>query len=170
MKCRVISSWVCGVYILANTTFSPVTAEEISYELFSFVGKKTSIVQFEPKPVKTDDGEFEEIFLDVPYMAKYQIVQKVHGTYSKRHIEFEMYTHWGEPQLPQGKHSLMFVWLSPERNISVKYLYFTVHKTKNGRWASCGDPFLGYEGHKSHVTKIRFRRRIEYSIVHLTEE
>ena len=94
--------------------------------LFVFVGEKIEINSLPQK-----EGAF-----DVAFLAKYKILEKVYGDYSKDIIEFEVYDHYGEPRFSKYRYVLLFVSAYKGKFYHEKYQYFDVYKTEDGKWAS----------------------------------
>jgi hypothetical protein len=118
-------------------------------KLFVFVGQKISIENFDlneslkqPKQDGPKECQIEYIVLDAGFKAKYKVIKPIFGEIPSKYINFEIYTHWGEAQLPQGKNTLLFIHHWPHKNVSAKYLYHDVQKTHDGNWGVCGDPYF----------------------------
>ena len=68
--------------------FSPSKVDNLKKNsLFVFVGEKIEIKNLPQK----------ELAFNSAYIAKYKILDKIYGDYSKDTIEFEVYDHYGVP-------------------------------------------------------------------------
>ena len=131
-----------------NVTSTPLIADQNSNnKLFVFVGEK---IQVEPIPLKES-----EISMDAEFKAKYRVVQKVYGNYDKDIIEFTAFDHYGTPPFSKYKNVLLFVSEYEGKLYHEKYQYFDVYKTKDGRWASCGDPYRFDDYHRKEFKHAR---------------
>lgn len=95
-------------------------------KLLVFVGEKIE--------VKIGDPEFEG--RDARFVAKYKILERVCGSYSKDTIEFIVYDHYGLPEFQSYKTVLLYVAITDSLNYHLKYLFQPLYKTKNGKWAA----------------------------------
>lgn len=110
-----------------TTYFSPSKVDNLKKNsLFVFVGEKIEISRLPQK---------EDAF-DVVSLAKYKIIEKIYGDYSKDIIEFEVFDHYGEPRFSKYRYVLLFVSAYKGKLYHEKYQYFDVYKTKDGKWAS----------------------------------
>ena len=112
-------------------------------DLIVFVGKRLSVTRSEPPPPAKDVA-----MLDAQFQAHYKVLHMVFGSFKPKEISFTVYDHYGEPGFAQYDTALMFVSRFKGKLYHEKYLFFPVHPTANGRWASCGDPGqweIGYE-------------------------
>ena len=116
--------------------------------IYAFVGEKKEIKSFEP-PLEKD-----QIMMDRAFKAKYKVIQKVYGNYEKDIIEFEVYDHYGTPSFSNYQNVLLFVSEYGGKLYHEKYQYFDVYKTKDGRWASCGDSFRFDEYHLKQLKPV----------------
>ena len=76
------------------------------------------------------------ISMDSRYVAKYKILQLIHGTYKTDTIEFLAFDHYGKPGFSKYKNVLLFVSIDNGKLYHVKYQYFPLYLDKNGKWAS----------------------------------
>lgn len=133
--------------------------------LFVFVGQKLSI-----KKLKQSPSNDSLIIIEGKYKAKYEIIQSVYGNYQCKTIEFLAYDHFGTPDFSKSKYALLFVYKSKGQLYQVPNQYFDVYKTKNGRWASCGDPYYFDEKYKKDLTyeikpvNLEFYRPVTFKI------
>jgi|GEM_PF-1761495 len=117
-----------------------MAAEGDDVRLFAFVGREVTIDDFDPPPCELEepdggeeaDLELECIILDAAFWAKYKILKVVHGEYSGKTVEFEMYTHWGRASLPQTREALMFVVMSKDRKYAAKLFPVRAYGAKEG--------------------------------------
>ncbi len=114
------------------------------------------------------------ISMDSRYIAKYKILQKVHGSYKTDTIEFFVFDHYGEPAFSKYQTVLLFVSYYNGELYHEKYQYYKLYMTENGKWASpypSGDynhPF------KDSITvkpeKIVFKGDVSFPVDKLTSE
>lgn len=71
----------------------------------------------------------------------YKIREEVYGHYPKDTIEFKSYSHLGRPMIEYYDTVLLFVGEYCGKLYQEKYQFFDLYKTKDGRWASPGDPY-----------------------------
>jgi len=119
---------------------------------YVFVGEKIEVKPFQPETEK------DEILMDSAFKAKYRVIQNLYGNYDKGKIEFKVYDHYGTPPFSRYTNVLLFVSEYKGKLYHEKYQYFDVYKTKDGRWASCGDPYRFDEYHRKDIklTKLEF--------------
>ena len=109
-------------------------------ELFVFVGEKVEVVEVTPP--------HGEIWFDEVFDAKYRVLESVYGEFEGNIIEFRVFDHYGYPPFAKHSHALLFVSKHKGKLYHEKYQYHTVYRTLDGRWAACGDPYLGREYHR----------------------
>jgi hypothetical protein len=98
-----------------------------SNKLFAFVGRKISV----------DNLPYREGSMDVAFIAKYKILQKVFGNFPQDTIEFVAYDHYGVPRFSKFDNVLLFVSADSGTYYHQKYMYNDVYLTKGGKWAGC---------------------------------
>ncbi|TMP31077.1 hypothetical protein [Pseudoalteromonas rubra] len=132
--------------------------------IFAFVGEQVDFYQFEPNV--SDDV----IHMDRAFIAKYKVLEKVHGEFNSDVISFEAYDHYGTPAFAKYKYVLLFVSEHDGKIYHEKYQYFDVYKTQAGGWAYCGAPFEYEQAVNSKpLENIKFSPVIEYSTVMYNE-
>jgi hypothetical protein len=109
-------------------------------KLFVFVGEKISV---EPIPPKEGEIPFDNAFL-----AKYKVIENVYNNYGKETIEFQAFDHYGFPPFANNQYVLLFVSEYKGKLFHEKYQFYDVNQTKDGRWASCGDPYRFDDYHR----------------------
>lgn len=117
-------------------------------KVYVFVGEKIQVESFEPKL------ESSEILMNAAFKAKYKVIQNVFGNYNKDVIEFEVYDHYGKPPFSKYQNVLLFVSEYGGKLYHEKYQYFDVYKTKDGKWASCGDPYRFDNYHRKNIKTV----------------
>ncbi|MDJ1486351.1 hypothetical protein QNI16_38080 [Cytophagaceae bacterium YF14B1] len=112
--------------------------------------------------------------MDNRYIAKYRVLQLVHGSYTSDTIEFIAFDHYGDPAFSNFKTVLLFVSKYGDKLYHEKYQYFALYLTESGKWAS---PYAsGDYNHpnKDHITvkpeKIPFKERVSIPVDKLTKE
>lgn len=104
---------------------------------YIFVGERIS-KKYEPDPYycnrrrSLDDGGMK---------YTYKIKDNIYGDYPKDTIEFKSYSHLGRPMIEYYDTVLLFVGEYCGKLYQEKYQFFDLYKTKDGRWASPGDPY-----------------------------
>jgi hypothetical protein len=110
-------------------------------DLLVFVGEQVSVTELPENICESDDiSDCGFINFDSGYVAKYIVLDLVHGEYEKSNIEFEVYSHRGFPAFAAYKYALLFVSDHDGRLVHQKYQFFDVYRTSDDRWATCGDP------------------------------
>ncbi|WP_439480784.1 hypothetical protein [Chryseobacterium aquaticum] len=71
----------------------------------------------------------------------YKIKEEIYGDYPKDTIVFKSYSHLGRPMIEYYDTVLLFVGEYCGKLYQEKYQFFDLYKTKDGRWASPGDPY-----------------------------
>jgi len=112
--------------------------------LFVFVGHKISV----------EGLPYLEGSMDAGFKAKYLVVQKIFGNFSKDTIEFLAYDHYGIPPFSEYNDALLFVSADSGIYFHQKYQYNDVYKTKDGRWAGTY-AFGDYEHEYNKKTKVK---------------
>ncbi|GEN75630.1 hypothetical protein [Chryseobacterium hagamense] len=84
------------------------------------------------------------------FRFKYKIKEQIYGNYPTDTIEFKAYDHYGAPKFRLYDTVLLFVGEWCGKLYHEKYQFFDFYKTRDGRWASPGDPykFHGYQKEK----------------------
>lgn len=109
-------------------------------DLYVFVGEKIDVTEVVPP-----NGE---IWFDSAFDAKYRILETVSGEFDGDVIEFRAFDHYGFPPFATQKNALLFVSKYKGKLYHEKYQYYHVYQTIDGRWAACGDPYLGMDYHR----------------------
>jgi hypothetical protein len=105
------------------------TALTKSNRLFVFIGEKIDVHEIE---LKAKPGQ---ILMDGAFLAKYRVIEKVYGDYSKDTISFQAFDHYGFPPFAKFRYVLLYVSEYEGKLYHEKYQYSPVFKAKNGRWA-----------------------------------
>ena len=144
-------------------------SESPDLQVVSFIGRIVSIVEL-PDPCATDSEQSDEsadsdsicVSMNVYFEATYDIVDVISGEIGATPITFNIADHYGFPGFAEYQHALLFVHVSPEGNWLEKYQGFPVHRTLDGSWASCGNPYDDrfYEGTPRHLQRISFMRSL----------
>ena len=111
--------------------------------LIVFVGEKIE-VNYVERPFRMSDTIIEgndtiirvRVVMDSEYLAKYKILQLVHGSYKSDTIEFTVFDHYGKPAFSKYQTVLLFVSDYDGKLYHEKYQYFDLYMTENGKWAS----------------------------------
>ena len=113
-----------------NTSGRSVGASEPN--LIAFVGRRLRVQYVEPKG---------DVMFDAEYRVRAEVLEMVFGKFGEKQIEFSSYVHVGEPAFGKDEFGLVYVSKHDGRFVQQKYLFQPVHRTRDGRWASCGDPY-----------------------------
>ncbi|MCC9169142.1 hypothetical protein [Pontibacter harenae] len=139
-------------------------------KLYVFIGHKISLDSFDAsKKEEIGPGVFSTtISMDNAYKAKYRVLKNVYGDYQGDTIEFEVYDHYGHPPFANYENVLLFVSEHNGKLYHEKYQYFDVYRTKNGSWASPGDPYrFEPEVHRKEVAfdQVEFQKPVRIELV-----
>ncbi|QFG54301.1 hypothetical protein [Chryseobacterium sp.] len=133
-------------------------------KLYIFVGKKLNVSHI-------DTSTYCENIWDSAYRAEYKIIQQYSDYYPDSNIVFTAYDHNStyEYQFQNYETVLIFVGEFCNELIHLKYQFFPVYKTKNGRWASPVKPHdeLYYKDWKCNTIepeKINFDKSVYFEI------
>lgn len=127
--------------------------------LIAFVGKRIRVRHVERK------AKPNVWILDDEYLLRYQVLEVVFGTYTKKQIEFSSYIHIGTPAWEKSEYSLIYVSQRDGRFVQQKYLYQPVYPTSDGRWAGCGDPYAsGMPGSGVSPEPITFKPPVVFQV------
>lgn len=150
--------------------------------LIVFIGEKISVTYTPTEyPVDTiikgKDTTYRKQFpviMDNKYIAKYKILQLVHGTYQQDTIRFTVFDHYGIPAFSKCPTVLLFLSYYNGELYHEKYQYFDLYMTSGGRWASpypAGDYNHPY---KDSITvkpeKIPFAKEVSFPLNGLTSK
>lgn len=129
-------------------TYIPCEQKQPS-NFYIFVGEQIS------KKYEEDPYYCNVVTLDGGGMKyKYRIIDEVYGDYPNDTIEFTSNSHLGRPMIEYYDKVLLFVGEYCGKLYQEKYQFFDVYKTKDGKWASPGDPFKfdNYADYKKDTT------------------
>ncbi len=106
------------------------------------------------------------ISMDSRYVAKYKVLQLLHGTYQEDTIEFSAYDHYGQPPFSKYKTVLLFVSNYNGKLYHEKYQYFDVYQNTDNKWASPGDPYKFDNHHRKDLKpqRIQFKENVFYDL------
>ena len=97
--------------------------------------KKNTLFVFVGEKIFVQELPHNDNSIDAKFKAKYKILQRVYGNFSKDTIEFEVYDHYGVPGFSHYKNVLLFVSEYEGKYYHEKYQYFDVYQTNSGKWA-----------------------------------
>lgn len=117
-------------------------------EYFTVVGRLVSIREL-PDPCAVgedpskDDAEEEDLCIafDSLYEARYEVLQTLDGKAPAREISIQIADHYGFPHFAWYQYALLFVGTGPNGTWLEKYQGYPVHRTADGGWAACGNPY-----------------------------
>jgi hypothetical protein len=117
-------------------------------DLIVFVGQRLSVTR-QPVEPGAMDSKFE---------ARYRVLQLVFGKYEGNEITFTVYDHYGDPRFARYDTVLLFVSRHEGHLYHEKYQFFDVYPTKDGRWATPGDPYkYEPEVHRGTLKPVRIQ-------------
>jgi hypothetical protein len=133
--------------------------------VYVFVGQKLK-VDYEPEPYYCD-----VITMDSRFNAEYKILEQEVGHYPNDTIRFIVFDHYGRPSFSKYETVLLFVSEYCGKLYHEKYQYFDLYKTKDGKWASPGDPYKYDSYHKKNIVaqNITFADTVQFDISKLSE-
>ena len=108
-------------------------------KLFAFVGTKLDVTY-------VDTSKYCELLMDSKFNAIYEIVENFSDEYPKSTMQFTSYDHNSMYQylFPNFENILIFVGEFCGDLYHIKYQFYPVYKTKNGKWATIIDKKLDY--------------------------
>lgn len=117
--------------------FDNAYAIEGDDKTLAFVGRKVKVAQ-----MIGSDNDPDVIVMDLGFAARYEILELVHGAYDRRFIDFEAYDHYGYPRFAKEDVAMIYVAEREGGLYHRKYQWDPVRRTKDGRYAYCGDRYL----------------------------
>lgn len=154
-------SILLGFTLIATTVF----AQKNSDTLYAFVGKKVSI-----KKAKQPEFKADKIPFYTKYKCRFKVVQPVYNQLQEKTVTFYSYAHLGTRELPTSEYSLLFLVRRNKQLNLIRFQYFDVYQTRDGRWASLGDPFYNAEQYRDsvktpiHATALDFKNPVVFKI------
>ncbi len=146
--------------IIKHTIKVELKPERCSYKVDCEQSKPTNYYIFVAKKISVhmqDDPYYCDIIpLSVEYKSVYRIEQQIYGHYPKDTITFSTYDHYGSPRFSKYNTVLLFVKESCGKLYHESDQYFDVYKTKDGRWASPGDPYKFDKDSKKKSIKAQY--------------
>ena len=147
-----------------------VTILIMSFSLLSAFGqtRKDSLIVFVGEVIEIKEVHYRDFYeLHSEYLAKYKILQLVHGSYKSDTIEFIVFSH-EEPIFPNYQTVLLFVYEYNGRLIHEINCFFDLYMTEKGKWASPYPTFYyGSPSYKGRITvvpeKIPFIGEVSFS-------
>ena len=135
--------------------------------LIVFVGKRLDVHE-----VLSPSGE---IWFDRQFVARYEVLSVIFGSYGEKEITFTSFNHKAPsgtiPLLILNDVLLLYVSKVDGRLIHEKYQYDEVYGTRDGRWASCATQYDA-PNHRMEATvhPIDFLREVKFDLQGLTSE
>lgn len=103
--------------------------EDKTINLFAFVGKKISVIEFDPNTEKVEKLEIDSVtgeklghkswIMDKGFRCKYLILQKVFNDFEKDTIDFIAYDHYGRPNFEDSEYVMLYI----SKDINEKYYH-----------------------------------------------
>lgn len=152
------------MFLLASSIDCKAQREPDS--LIVIVGERIAVEKFEPVRSKN------QILMDEAFRAEYKVLGNVFGKFAGDTCRFVAYDHYGVPAFSKYKHVLLFLSYYDGKLYHEKYQYFDIYKTRNGRWASCGDPHRFDKAHPGDVVavKLKFDKPVTSDLSGMKEE
>lgn len=127
---------------------------------------KHSLVIFIGEKISVSEAPVEPGSMDGKFVARFKILERVCGDYTKDTIEFVAYDHYGTPAFADYDTVLLYVAKWDSGYYHLKYQFDPLYKTKGGQWAS---PHMWYhssptDSSKHQPAKIDFARTVSYSL------
>lgn len=119
--------------------------ENIDVNLFAFVGKKISVIKFDPNAEQFGEKIYDSIsgdtiirksyIIDSGYRCKYKIIKNVFNNPKVDTIDFEAYDHYGIPAFSKHETVLLYVSKSSKgKYFHQKYQFDYVEKNTDGSY------------------------------------
>lgn len=172
-----VSAAILMIFFSLFTAFGQTRKDS----LLVFVGEKIE-VNYVERPASVSDTIIEgndtlvtiSLRMDSEYLAKYKILQLVHGSYKSDTIEFTVFDHYGKPTFSNYQTVLLFVSEYNGKFYHEKYQYFDLYMTENGKWASPYSSIDYNHPYKETITvkpeKIPFSDKVFYSVRKMSKD
>ena len=119
--------------------------ENDSINLYAFVGKKVSVIQFNPNNGKSmfkidsitgDTVLASGLIWDRGFRNKYRLLKNIFNELEPGTVEFVSYDHYGRPEYEKYSHVILYLSISSKDGTYYhqKYQFDPVEKTKDGTW------------------------------------
>lgn len=114
-------------------------------------GKPGQIIAFRGKKIALEEIPYDEhctedyICLDSRFNARYEIIELLAGEYEGDVIDFGVYDHYGTPKFSTFDNVIVYINQFEGKLYHRKYAFERLYRTKNGKYATCGDPYARYE-------------------------
>lgn len=147
MKNYLMLLLVCGLFgcstqkkVVSDNYF----AEDKSVNLFAFVGKKISVIEFDPNAEKEEKTSIDSItgekktdrsyVMDLGFRCKYLIQKNIFNKLETDTIDFIAYDHYGRPNFEKSEFVLLYISKSKKGNYYVhqKYQFDDLDRDSNG--------------------------------------
>jgi hypothetical protein len=136
-----------GIKIVLKRQPCEETAEckdTVPAKFYAFIAERLSIT-----PINT----CEQFTFNDGVDCRYKVIKNLYGNYKHDTANFKAYYHEGPPSFARFKYIIVFVSEYCGQLYQEKYQFFDVYQTKNGRWASPGDPYRFDKYIKDKVVK-----------------
>lgn len=134
---------------------------------YIFVGEKIE-VKGEEIPYYCDT-----ILMDGKFKASYKVLKNVYGKFPQNTISFFAFDHYGIPKFSKYENVLLFIGEYCNELFHTKYQFFDVYKTKNGKWATPGNPYKYNQYKKNKIVKarrIKFDKNVFFDISNISKD
>jgi len=136
MGCTSNKEYVSKIRYAANTNVN----------LYAFIGKKISVIEFDPNDpsrdrividsITKDTVRMRRYVMDQGFKCKYQVLYKVFNNLNKSVVDFEAYDHYGRPGFENYDHVLLYLSVKSDSSgyFHQKYQFDPVKKNGDGTW------------------------------------
>lgn len=120
-------------------------AEDKSVNLFAFVGKKISVIEFDPNAEQEEKTSIDSVsgekiihkpphVMDLGFKCKYLIQKNIFNKLETDTIDFIAYDHYGRPNFEKSEFVLLYISKSQKGNYYVhrKYQFDYLERDSNG--------------------------------------
>jgi hypothetical protein len=151
------------VFISCNSQQSSSQIPLIPKDLTSEAEKNNTLIAFVGEKIEFSEIVNKEPSFDAGYNAKYKIIQRVYGNYSRNTIDFAAFSHKGIPEFPNYDHVLLFVSEINGKYYHEKYQYYDLYPTLDGKWAGVYNHITSYDA-PPPTKKILFAKDVSFPI------
>jgi len=162
---------VTGIVLVIFFSLLSAFGQTRKDSLIVFVGEKIEVEYlYVPVETSTIEGNDTILFIksDCEYLAKYKILQLVHGSYKSDTIEFTAFDPYGKPAFSKYQTVLLFVSEYDNGLYEEVQLFFDLYMTKKGKWASPYSSEDYNHPYKDSITvkpeKVPFTDKVFYSV------
>jgi hypothetical protein len=160
---KIIIALFVTVFISCNSQQPTSRTPLIQKDLTSVAEKNNTLLAFVGEKIEFTEIAAKEPSFDVGYKAKYKIIQRVYGNYSRDTIDFLAFSHKGVPEFPNYDHVLLFVSEINGKYYHEKYQYYDLYPTLDGKWAGVYHQFDNNDA-PPPTKKILFAKEVSFPL------